>query len=132
MIFDLQPAVSMNLRSLVIALVLILDFTVPMPARQDPAYRTGDVEASWPELGQSMDKMHLGMASIKPSGNNDVDFVELMLPHHQAAIDMARTELVYGKDPQLRRLAQEIIADQQSEIDLMQLWLKQHKPGPQN
>ena len=49
-----------------------------------------------------------------------------MLPHHQAAIDMAKAQLLYGKDAQTRRLAQEIITDQQSEIQLMQLWLKQH------
>jgi uncharacterized protein (DUF305 family) len=47
------------------------------------------------------------------------------LPHHQAAIDMAKTELLYGKDPEMRRLAQEIITDQQLEIELMQRWLKQ-------
>jgi uncharacterized protein (DUF305 family) len=51
-----------------------------------------------------------------------------MLPHHQAAIDMARAQLLYGKDPQMRRIAQEIITDQQSEIELMQLWLKQNRP----
>jgi uncharacterized protein (DUF305 family) len=51
-----------------------------------------------------------------------------MLPHHQAAIEMAKTQLLYGKDPQMRRLAQEILTDQQSEIQLMQLWLKQHQP----
>jgi uncharacterized protein (DUF305 family) len=48
----------------------------------------------------------------------------LMLPHHQAAIDMAKTELLYGKNPQIRRLAQEIITDQQLEIQLMQRWLE--------
>jgi uncharacterized protein (DUF305 family) len=76
-----------------------------------------------------MGKMHAAMASVQPSGDTDVDFVRLMLPHHQAAIDMARTELARGTNPQMRRLAQEIVADQQSEIDLMQLWLKQHQPG---
>jgi len=75
-----------------------------------------------------MEKMHGAMAAIAPSGATDVDFVRLMLPHHQAAIDMAKTQLLYGKDPQMRRLAQEIITDQQSEIELMQLWLKQHDP----
>ncbi len=75
--------------------------------------------------------MHAGMRSIKPSGDNDVDFVRLMLPHHQAALDMAKTELLYGQDTQMRRLAQEIITDQQSEIELMQLWLKQHEPSSQ-
>jgi uncharacterized protein (DUF305 family) len=46
-----------------------------------------------------------------------------MLPHHQAALDMAKAELMYGQDPQMRRLAQEIITEQESEIELMQLWL---------
>ena len=79
----------------------------------------------WSELIASMDKMHMAMTAVARSGNSDVDFVRLMLPHHQAAIDMAKTQLLYGKDPQMRRLAQEIITDQQSEIALMQLWLKQ-------
>ena len=83
------------------------------------------VDPDWSELSASMDKMHMAIKAIKPSGNSDVDFVRLMLPHHQAAIDMAKTQLLYGKDPQLRRLAQEIITDQQSEIEVMQLWLKQ-------
>jgi uncharacterized protein (DUF305 family) len=88
-----------------------------------------DQEKDWSELTASMEKMHRAMGSIEPSGNSDVDFVMLMLPHHQAAIDMAKTQLVYGKDPQMRRLAQEIITDQQSEIELMRLWLTQHRPG---
>ena len=73
--------------------------------------------------------MHAAMAAVEPSGSSDVNFVRLMLPHHQAAIEMAKTQLLYGKDPQMRRLAQEIITDQQSEIQLMQLWLKQHGPS---
>ena len=71
-----------------------------------------------------MGNMHAAMSSVGPSGDSDVDFVELMVPHHQAAIDMAKTQLIYGQDPQTRRLAQEIIADQQSEIQRMQLWVK--------
>jgi uncharacterized protein (DUF305 family) len=82
-------------------------------------------DPDWSELMASMDKMRMAMGAIKPSGNNDVDFVRLMLPHHQAAIDMARTQLLYGKDPQMRELAQKIITAQQSEIELMQRWLKQ-------
>ena len=73
--------------------------------------------------------MHVAMGAIKRSGNSDVDFVRLMLPHHQAAIDMAKTQLLYGKDAQMRRLALEIITDQQLEIELMQHWLKQREPG---
>ena len=73
-------------------------------------------DPDWSELIASMDKMHMAMEAVMRSGNADVDFVRLMLPHHQAAIDMAKTQLLYGKDPQMRRLAQEIITDQQSEI----------------
>jgi len=86
-------------------------------------------DPDWSELIASMDKMHMAMGAIMRSGNADVDFVRLMLPHHQAAIDMAKTQLLYGKDAQMRRLAQEIITDQQSEIELMQRWLKQREPG---
>src|SRR5271165_7265628 len=83
-------------------------------------------DASWVALMKNMETMHAGMADVKASGNEDADFVNLMLPHHQAAVDMARTELLYGNDPQMRRLAQEIITDQESEIQLMQLWLSRH------
>jgi uncharacterized protein (DUF305 family) len=86
-------------------------------------------DSGWSELGASMQKMHVAMTSVGPSGDSDVDFVRLMLPHHKAALDMAKTELMNGKDAQIRRLAQEIITDQQLEIELMQLWLKQHEPG---
>ena len=84
-------------------------------------------ENDWSELMASAERMHAAMRSVAPSGNSDIDFVRLMLPHHQAAIDMAKTQLMYGKDPEIRRLAQEIITDQQSEIQLMQLWLKRQK-----
>ena len=51
----------------------------------------------------------------------------MMMPHHEGAIDMAKAELSYGRDPAMRRLAEEIIVDQQSEIDAMNLWLsKKH------
>jgi uncharacterized protein (DUF305 family) len=87
-----------------------------------------NIDANWSELIASMDKMHMAMEAVKRSGNADVDFVRLMVPHHQAAIDMAKTQLLYGKDAQMRRLAQEIITDQQLEIELMQRWLKQREP----
>lgn len=88
-------------------------------------------EAGWSELQASMESMHAAMGAVKPSGNSDADFVRLMLLHHQAAIEMAKTQLLHGKDPQMRRLAQEIITDQQSEIQLMQLWQKQHRASHQ-
>ena len=67
--------------------------------------------------------MHVAMASTAPSGDADVDFVRLMLLHHQAAVEMARIRLARDGDRQIRRLAQEIVTDQQSEIELMRLWL---------
>lgn len=62
--------------------------------------------------------------SIKMSGNADVDFIKMMLAHHQGAVDMAEVELKYGKDPEARKLAETIIAAQQKEIAQMQDWLK--------
>jgi uncharacterized protein (DUF305 family) len=74
-------------------------------------------------MDASMSKMQKGMTSAPMSGNVDHDFAAMMLPHHQGAIDMAKAELSYGKNPVMRRVAQEILVDQQSEIDAMQLWL---------
>jgi uncharacterized protein (DUF305 family) len=70
-----------------------------------------------------MTRMDRGMAAAPMNNDVDHDFAAMMLPHHQGAIDMAKAELSYGKDPVMRRLAQEIIVDQESEIDAMQLWL---------
>jgi uncharacterized protein (DUF305 family) len=103
--------------------------TILVRASTDSSNGRSRSDVNWSELIASMDKMHLAMGAIKRSGNSDVDFVRLMLPHHQAAVDMAKTQLLYGKDPQMRRLAQEIITDQQLEIELMQRWLKQQEPA---
>jgi uncharacterized protein (DUF305 family) len=110
------------MRSAQLLIVSIAVCTLCMRAQHGAA---GPV-SPWREMMSSMHTMHAAMVSAEASGDGDVDFVQLMLPHHQAAIEMAKTQLVYGRDPEMRRLAQEIIADQQSEIALMQLWLKQH------
>ncbi|RZF60554.1 DUF305 domain-containing protein [Sphingomonas populi] len=75
----------------------------------------------------AMDRMMAAM-TIKPSGDVDRDFEAMMTPHHQGAIDMAVAELKYGRNDQLKRIAQEIIVDQQQEIAAMQLALG--KPLP--
>ncbi len=79
------------------------------------------------ENNAAMVKMMTAM-DIKPSGDVDADFVAMMIPHHQGAIDMARAELRYGRNEQLRRIAQEIIVTQQQEIAAMRLALGQPLP----
>jgi uncharacterized protein (DUF305 family) len=69
--------------------------------------------------------MHRGM-TIPFTGDPDVDFVRQMMPHHQAAVDMAKVVLAHGKDPEIKKLAQEIVAAQEKEIAFMQSWLAKH------
>jgi Domain of unknown function (DUF305) len=89
---------------------------------------TLDEEASFlAENDAAMAKMMTAM-DIKPSGDVDADFVAMMVPHHQGAIDMALAQLRYGRNEQLRRLAQEIIVTQQQEIVAMRLALGQPLP----
>jgi len=61
--------------------------------------------------------------SVKRTGKPDKDFVLMMMPHHQGAIDMAKVELQYGSDPQLRQLASDFVAAQEKEIAEMKDWL---------
>jgi uncharacterized protein (DUF305 family) len=75
-------------------------------------------------LNKSMERMHGEMQKVHYTGNPDSDFASLMIPHHQGAVQMAEVELQFGSDPRLRRLAQEIIETQQSEIDLMRSTIK--------
>jgi uncharacterized protein (DUF305 family) len=70
--------------------------------------------------GVAMQTMMAGM-NRAPTGDVDADFAALMIPHHQGAIDMARSELRYGHNEALRRMAQEIIVEQQQEIAAMRL-----------
>jgi hypothetical protein len=83
------------------------------------------------ENSAAMAKMMAAM-DIQPVGNVDADFVAMMVPHHQGAIEMAEAELRYGRNEQLRRMAQEIIVTQQQEIAAMRLALGQPLPpsGP--
>ncbi|MET1028896.1 MAG: DUF305 domain-containing protein [Dongiaceae bacterium] len=86
------------------------------------------IEAPFLAENQSaMDKMMAGM-NVKPSGDVDRDFTAMMIPHHQGAIDMAQAELRHGHNEQLRRIAQEIIVEQQQEIAAMQLAIGQPLP----
>ena len=105
-------------------LVLVLRSTAETPAPTAPTNAEAPFLA---ENAAAMDSMMTGM-SITPSGDVDADFSAMMIPHHQGAIDMALAELRYGKNEQLRRIAQEIIVDQQEEIAAMRLALGQPLP----
>jgi uncharacterized protein (DUF305 family) len=85
----------------------------------------GDQGPSSQAFAAANAKMHESMA-IHYSGDADADFVRGMIPHHQGAIDMAKVELQYGKDPDLRKLAETIIKAQEKEISEMNAWLKAH------
>ena len=99
--------------------ILVLAFAISATAEMS------DVAAQFMEAMQlSMSRMQDGMTSAPMNGDVDHDFAAMMLPHHQGAIDMAKAELSYGKDPVMRRLAQEILVDQQSEMEAMHLWLR--------
>ncbi|WP_239043324.1 CopM family metallochaperone [Citrobacter freundii] len=78
------------------------------------------------EYLDGMQKMHDGMMKGAMAQDPDVAFAESMTAHHEGAIEMAKTQLKYGQDPEMRKLAEDIINAQQPEIDQMQAWLKKN------
>ena len=78
------------------------------------------------ELMQGMNQMNQDMMAAEQYKDPDVAFAAGMLPHHIGAVKMAEVELKYGKDPEMRKLAEDIINAQQAEIEQMQKWLKAH------
>lgn len=82
------------------------------PANEAPASRG---------YREAMDRMMRD--TPRPTGDADRDFLMGMIPHHQAAVDMARTLLRHGRDPEVRRMAETIIRDQEREIAEMRAML---------
>ncbi|MBO9193179.1 DUF305 domain-containing protein [Rhizobium sp. 16-449-1b] len=122
---------SLKLLALTTGLIAGLSF-IALPARaedkpmdMDMSMPMGDHSPSSHAFSEANNKMHKDMM-IEYSGDADIDFVRGMIAHHQGAIDMAKVELQYGKDPEMRKLAEGVIKAQEAEITEMQTWLKAH------
>ncbi|WP_018898558.1 DUF305 domain-containing protein [Rhizobium sp. 2MFCol3.1] len=122
---------SLKLLTLTTGLIAGLSF-IALPARaedkpmdMDMSMPMGDHSPSSHAFSEANNKMHKDMM-IEYSGDADIDFVRGMIAHHQGAIDMAKVELQYGKDPEMRKLAEGVIKAQEAEITEMQAWLKAH------
>ena len=115
-----------NVRSLWVA-VGLLWLGVGSAAAQDMQHHAPGPAAAADPASQAYlaaaDRMHREMA-IEYSGDPDVDFARGMIAHHQGAIDMARALLEHGQDPEIRQLAEAIIAAQESEILFLRSWLE--------
>ena len=108
----------------VLLLVSVSQAQLPHRHEISPPEGTPLAESFTSLMMQAMERMHKDMR-IVPTGDPDRDFAAMMIHHHQGAIDMAKVELQFGKNPVLRRLAQAIIVEQLQEIEVMQRELRQ-------
>ncbi len=141
----MYPSIGFVLRhksSLAALAVIVAASAVPLRSREAPslaayiwAVCSANIRSPSPverpfllDNVDAMTKMMFGM-EIRPSGDVDKDFVAMMVPHHQGAIDMAQAELRFGHNEKLARLAQEIIVTQQQEIAAMRLAVGEPLPA---
>jgi uncharacterized protein (DUF305 family) len=98
--------------------------TLPVLAQEagHEGHMMGDKGPASMAFMEANDRMHQNMM-MEYTGNADVDFVKGMIAHHIGAVEMAKIVLEHGKDPEVRKLAEEIIAAQESEIKWMEEWL---------
>ena len=124
-------ALSRTLAGMTVAALL----AIPAMAQQPPARMPMQgMSTAAPAAGASPEAQGLKAAddrmmadmNVPMTGNADRDFVAMMIPHHQGAVDMANVELQYGKDPEMRQLATDIVAAQKKEIAEMKAWLAKH------
>jgi uncharacterized protein (DUF305 family) len=98
---------------------------VPAAAQDTMHHRGGTADA----MQDALQQMQHGM-DVPATGDAEVDFARMMIPHHQGAVAMAKAELADGKDPALRKLAEEIIVAQEREITFLQEWLAERGIQP--
>jgi uncharacterized protein (DUF305 family) len=109
------------------AVLLLASVSQAQPPHQheiSPPEATPSAEPFTSLMMRALERMHKHMNMV-PTGDPDRDFAAMMIPHHQGAIDMAKVELQFGKNPVLRRLAHGIIVEQLQEIEVMQRELQQ-------
>jgi uncharacterized protein (DUF305 family) len=113
----------------IIALLFVIPLAVAPTVAGSQSARPGPAEAAY--LAQTRAAMGRMMSAmqIAPTGDVDADFAAAMIPHHQGAMEMAQAELRYGKDKQLRAMAQGIIDEQRQQIVTMRAALKQVESG---
>nr|WP_315256451.1 DUF305 domain-containing protein [uncultured Duganella sp.] len=98
---------------------------VPAPAPA-PTFVASSAKPFSALMDDAMAVMDAGMRKAPMNGQPDHDFITMMMPHHQGAVDMAKAVLLSTTDPEIRNLALGIIAEQQNEINVMQAWLLHH------
>lgn len=120
-----------------VAVLVVLSHTVAEAADDSvhqhqaaPPFIASTVRPFSALMDDAMTRMHTEMMRAPRAGDADADFVAMMIPHHQGAVNMAKALLLYTKDPALRNLALQIVTEQQNEIKLMDAWRQSRQRPP--